>query len=155
MDPRGRIHQDNNFDVKGLDGEKVQEILGLVEEDNPDDQPIMVYLKVTNNRWQKYFIDARIGFWEEYDFKRDNNDKIEGRYFICRRIRIIQGCCLLVIFPDITVADKMLPYTGDAPVWQGKAILFDRTGCLLPVGDSQHANLPPAEPFSIKQAILF
>ena len=60
-----RIFQDTEFDVDTLNGEKVSELKGLVDIDNPDDTPILVYLKTERGDWYRFFLDAGLAFWEE------------------------------------------------------------------------------------------
>jgi len=68
----GRIHQDDNFDVAGFEGEILEEIIGIVDE---DENPILIYIKVSNKTWQKYFLDAYLAFWEDWgDIEYEEGD---------------------------------------------------------------------------------
>lgn len=77
MEPPGRIHQDDNFDVIGYEGEVIEKLVGVLDQDAPDNQPTLIYLKTKNRTWQKYFLDAGLGFWEDWgDIEYDDDDKI-------------------------------------------------------------------------------
>jgi hypothetical protein len=71
-----RIHQDFDFDVAGLEGCRVEELLGIVDIPNPDNIPIFINLKVTGHSWQRFFVDIGIGIgiWEEWPYLEDNTD---------------------------------------------------------------------------------
>jgi hypothetical protein len=65
MEQRGRIFQDDNFVFTEFNGLKLQKV--VVCENPETNEPILVYLKVENNYWHKYFLDAGIGFWETWN----------------------------------------------------------------------------------------
>jgi len=71
----GRIYQDDNFDVVGFEGTEIEHILGLVDCQDSDDNPIVVNMKVVNRSWQRYFLDAFIGFWEDWGELTDEEDE--------------------------------------------------------------------------------
>src|SRR5215216_4387154 len=71
MEYPGRIHQDYDFDVAGLEGCRVEELSGIVDIPDPDNIPIFINLKVTGHSWQRFFVDAGIGFWEEWPYLED------------------------------------------------------------------------------------
>lgn len=79
MEVPGRIYQDINFDVAGFEGCYVEALLGLVDALNPDTLPILVNLKATKHSWQRFFIDAGIGFWEDWGHLIDDTDE-ESRF---------------------------------------------------------------------------
>ena len=66
MEPPGRMFQDQNFDVHGLEQCKIERLIGLVSHDRPEDRPIVVNLKVEGGSWQRFFLDAGIAFWEDW-----------------------------------------------------------------------------------------
>lgn len=66
MKAPGRIHQDDNFDVKGFEGEIIEELFGIADKNDSDNKPILIYIKVTNLTWQQYFLDAILAFWEDW-----------------------------------------------------------------------------------------
>lgn len=75
-DAPGRIHQDDHFDVAGFDGETLECLVGIGDKDDPDDHPILIYLKTTNKTWQKFFLDAYLGFWEDWgDIEQEDGGK--------------------------------------------------------------------------------
>ena len=80
MKSPGRIYQDYNFIVSGFDGCEIEELLGLVDINAPDTQPIVVNLKATNHSWQRFFLDTGIGVWEDWgelvDEVEENETKI-------------------------------------------------------------------------------
>jgi hypothetical protein len=68
MSPKGRrLYQDSNFVVTHLDGFLVEHLVGAVDSEQLglDDEPIVIYLKAQNQAWQRFFLDAWIGFWED------------------------------------------------------------------------------------------
>jgi hypothetical protein len=67
MSPKGRLYQDANFVVTDLDGFLIEHLVGTVysKRPSPDDEPIVIYLKAQNQAWQRFFLDAWIGFWED------------------------------------------------------------------------------------------
>jgi hypothetical protein len=85
-----RIHQDVNFDVVGFDGCRVEEVLGLVNASDPDNLPIYVNLKVTRHLWQRFFLDAGLGFWEAWGDLRDDTDE-ETRFVDYATLYRIKG----------------------------------------------------------------
>ena len=60
-----RIYQDTEFSIDTLNGIKVAELKGVVDTDNPDDTPILIYLKTELGDWYRFFLDAGLAFWEE------------------------------------------------------------------------------------------
>lgn len=52
-----------NFIVEGFESYKIDKI--LICENLKDKSVIFVYLKIYEKNWQKYFLDAGAGFWED------------------------------------------------------------------------------------------
>lgn len=72
MEPRGPIFQDNNFTFTEFDNLK---LLKLIVCEKPETQePIVVYIKVENNNWHQYFLDAGLGFWQNWNEIDDDDD---------------------------------------------------------------------------------
>ncbi len=76
-EPRGRLFQDSEFVFNEFDGLKVEQIIVC---ENMRSEPILVYLKVENRNWHQYFLDAGIGFWENWDELSDIEDDNEFGY---------------------------------------------------------------------------
>lgn len=75
--PRGRLFQGLAFEVTDLRGRTVESLLGSTSLPDRDDCPEMMFLKVRGRPWQRFFLDAGIGFWEEWseaDAFRDYED---------------------------------------------------------------------------------
>ena len=62
-----RIYQDENFIVKELVGEKIEQLLGVVMDNEADNYPMIINLKTTHKPWQRFFHDAGIAFWEQWE----------------------------------------------------------------------------------------
>lgn len=69
---KGRIFQDDNFVFTEFDGLKLQEL--VVCEKPETKEAIIVYLKVENHNWHQYFLDAGIGFWENWNIMDEDDD---------------------------------------------------------------------------------
>jgi len=104
MQPRGRLHQDDTFEVAGLAGGIVEKLLGYTTEAERDDQPEKMFLKVHGLPWQSYFLDAGLGFWEEsgeeedpFDAYRGDSREIDyGERFGLLGARIIEARCSVI-----------------------------------------------------------
>jgi len=63
-EPRGRIFQDDHFTLSEFTGSR---LTGLVVWQDPDDgQAIIVFIRADRRPWQRFFLDAGIGFWEDW-----------------------------------------------------------------------------------------
>ncbi|MFK7937235.1 MAG: hypothetical protein AB8G22_27215 [Saprospiraceae bacterium] len=62
---RGRIHQDPTFVFSEFDGLKIQQL--VVSQNRETKEPIIVFIKVEGKNWHQYFLDAGMGFWEDWD----------------------------------------------------------------------------------------
>jgi hypothetical protein len=62
--PRGRLYQDDEFQVDDLVGETLERIVGYVTRESRE--PEMLLLKPRGRHWQRCFIDAGLGFWAEW-----------------------------------------------------------------------------------------
>ncbi|ELY2011356.1 hypothetical protein SL057_002426 [Flavobacterium psychrophilum] len=58
-----QLHFLRNFVVEGFENYKIDKI--LICENLKTKSVIFVYLKIYGNNWQKYFLDAGVGFWED------------------------------------------------------------------------------------------
>ncbi len=65
-EPRGRLFQGARFEVTELAGRAVQRLYGVTSRADTDDRPEIVFLKPGSGHWQRFFLDAGIGFWEEW-----------------------------------------------------------------------------------------
>jgi len=64
-EPRGRLYQDSEFEFDEFNGLKIERL--IVCEIPETNEPILVYIKMENKNWHQYFLDAGIGFWENWD----------------------------------------------------------------------------------------
>lgn len=69
-----RLYQDTDFIVSGLNGSMVHELIGLVDQSNPDTVPIVVTLKTEKKSWFRFFLSAGLAFWEEWEAIDDDTD---------------------------------------------------------------------------------
>ncbi|WP_298321224.1 hypothetical protein [uncultured Aquimarina sp.] len=92
-EPRGRLYQDSEFEFNEFNGLKIEKL--FVCENPETKEPILIYIKVENRNWHQFFLDAGIGFWENwdeidieddsYDFT-DSTDKFDLKNKIINRI---------------------------------------------------------------------
>ena len=75
--PRGRLYQESEFTFDEFNGLKVEQIIVC---ENSESEPILVYIKVENRNWHQYFLDAGIGFWENWDDLIDVDDDGEFKH---------------------------------------------------------------------------
>lgn len=61
----GRIFQAYRFEIDYLRGYKVDQCIAVLVKDNIM-QPLIITLKIADLPWQMFFLDAAIGFWEQY-----------------------------------------------------------------------------------------
>lgn len=59
------MFQDSSFVVAHLEGREVEALLGVVEGQD-DLKPILMLLKPEGRPWQKLFLDAGLGFWQQW-----------------------------------------------------------------------------------------
>lgn len=64
-EPRGRLYQDAEFIFDEFDELHIERI--VVCQDKYTNEPIVIYIKVETRNWHQYFLDAGIGFWENWD----------------------------------------------------------------------------------------
>lgn len=74
-----RIHQDESFIVSGFSGKQLEQLIGLEWIEEPG-HPIIVFIKAEDNRLQRFFLDAGIGFWEYAESMEDEEE--EGFVFV-------------------------------------------------------------------------
>jgi hypothetical protein len=62
----GRLFQDHRFEVDHVRHGVIEELLALILDDDGDLEPTLLYLKIRGQPWQKCFLDAGAGFWEQW-----------------------------------------------------------------------------------------
>ena len=62
----GRLFQDTDFEVEGFQNKKLEGLIGVLDREAPERGPILVYIKAEDQAWQQFFLDAGIGFWENW-----------------------------------------------------------------------------------------
>jgi hypothetical protein len=62
----GRMFQDINFTVKSAKGKKLEQLIGVEDQDNPERGPILMYIKMEGISWSQYFLDVCFGVWENW-----------------------------------------------------------------------------------------
>lgn len=70
-----RIHQDENFIVNGFSGKQLEQLIGLELIEEPG-IPFIVFIKAEDNRLQRFFLDAGIGFWEYAESMEDEEEEV-------------------------------------------------------------------------------
>jgi hypothetical protein len=76
-EPRGRLYQDSDFIFDEFNGLKIEQLIVC---ENHKSEPILIYIKVENRNWHQYFLDAGIGFWENWDELEDIEDDEQFKY---------------------------------------------------------------------------
>lgn len=62
---KGALFQDYTFVYTACNGLVIEEVLTL--ESIVDQDVVLVYIKMQDQNWQQYFLDAGIGFWQNYE----------------------------------------------------------------------------------------
>lgn len=62
-----RLFQEETFEVKGLENRVVEQLFVYTDCPEREGAAELVFLKPSARPWQKIFLDAGIGFWEEWD----------------------------------------------------------------------------------------
>jgi len=92
-EPRGRLYQDSDFEFNEFNGLKIEKL--FVCENPETKEPILIYIKVENRNWHQFFLDAGIGFWENWDEIDieddsynfiDSTDKFDLKHKVINRI---------------------------------------------------------------------
>ncbi len=60
----GRIYQDTDFVVSDFSNVLLEGLLGM--EDLEDREPLLVFIKIKDKNWNRFFLDAGTGFWENW-----------------------------------------------------------------------------------------
>ena len=60
--PRGRLFQHSSFVFDELRGCTLEKLLGFADDEG---WPIVMFLKVSDRHWHRFFLDAGINFWSE------------------------------------------------------------------------------------------
>ncbi|WP_430614567.1 hypothetical protein [Flavobacterium sp. JP2137] len=60
----GRIHQDKSFTATEFSGALLEGLIGM--EDSEDREPLLVFIKIKDQNWHRFFLDSAIGFWENW-----------------------------------------------------------------------------------------
>ncbi|WP_299685835.1 hypothetical protein [uncultured Dokdonia sp.] len=76
-EPRGRLYQESEFVFDEFNGLKIEQLIVC---ENHKSEPILIYIKVRNRNWHQYFLDAGIGFWENWDNLEDIEDDEQFKY---------------------------------------------------------------------------
>ena len=130
--PRGRLHQDTNFVFTEFDGLKIEKLV-LCESPVTKDC-LIVYIKVKSHNWHQYFLDAGIGFWEDWD--QTDIDDDEGFNYVDKTDEFdLNGKTVLKIYcePDgknsrivieLDIGERLILQTVDGNIFDGRCKLF-------------------------------
>lgn len=76
-EPRGRMFQSADFSVEDVAGRQLEGLRGVLDDDEErdaepcsdvlDEGPFCFLFRVAGLPWQRFFFDAGVGFWEEWD----------------------------------------------------------------------------------------
>lgn len=58
------MFQSSSFEVEFLNGKAIEKV--MVCQDPDTTEPLIVYLKVKNESWHQFFLDAGYGIWENW-----------------------------------------------------------------------------------------
>lgn len=70
----GRIRQSRNFTFPDFNGLKLEALIG--DTDTTTREPIIIFIKAEGHSWHQYFLDAGLGFWENWE-KENIEEEIE------------------------------------------------------------------------------
>jgi len=62
-----RLFHEETFEVTGLENRVVEQLLVYTDYPERDGAAEVVFLKPSARPWQKIFLDAGLGFWEEWE----------------------------------------------------------------------------------------
>ncbi|MBI9062915.1 MAG: hypothetical protein JEZ14_13110 [Marinilabiliaceae bacterium] len=65
--PKGRVFQDETFNIPWFNGIKLEKLIGLEDPDQKNREPIVIYIKGEGLKWQKFFLDVCFGVWENWE----------------------------------------------------------------------------------------
>ncbi len=60
----GRIYQNSDFVVSEFADAILEGLIGM--EDQSDREPLLVFIKIKDKNWNRYFLDSAVGFWENW-----------------------------------------------------------------------------------------
>lgn len=118
--PRGRLFQDARFEVTELRGDIVEWLLGFTSQAEDDDLPEVMLLKPRHGHWQRFFLDAGVGFWEE----RTEGDAFED----CSELRRVDYGARFRVIGDRIRSVHCHPVTSG---WASRIALELASGVLL------------------------
>ncbi len=72
--PRGGLFQDESWEFRGLFGCPIKRLVGHLDENG---KPLVFFLEPDGLFWQRFYLDAGLGFWGEYDAE-EIADELEG-----------------------------------------------------------------------------
>ena len=75
----GRLYQDDSFRFTGFDGLKIEKL--VVVEVIETKSTCLVYIKVKNHNWHRYFLDYGFAVWEIWN-EETIDDKDDGYDYI-------------------------------------------------------------------------
>ncbi|MEA2602512.1 MAG: hypothetical protein QOF89_3504 [Acidobacteriota bacterium] len=62
-EPQGFLFQEEEFQLDELEGCTLERLVG--HSAAKDESPHAIFLKATNRHWQRFYLDAGLGFWDE------------------------------------------------------------------------------------------
>jgi hypothetical protein len=128
MKTYGRIFQDENFVVQGFDGQKLAQLIGVEDADQPERGPILVYIKTENSTWQRFFLDVCFAVWENWDEVEDEDEayrhvdyaaKFGVQNLLIQRIYCENNEITLVFEPNTKLILKYV----DATIFDGEVVM--------------------------------
>lgn len=60
----GRLYQDSNFVVTDFSDAFLEGLIGM--EDLEDCEPLLIFIKIKDRNWNRFFLDGGNGFWENW-----------------------------------------------------------------------------------------
>ncbi|HEU4412370.1 MAG TPA: hypothetical protein VFS43_44420 [Polyangiaceae bacterium] len=71
---RGRLGQDEAFEMAELVGRRVEQMVGIFSAEAPENL-VLLYLKADAPPWHRLFLDAGIAFWEDWGRGLENEER--------------------------------------------------------------------------------
>lgn len=79
----GRLGQDHVFSLPELVGLRIEAIFGVVDLPDPDTQPMVVNMKLSDGMWHRCFLDGvGLAVWERYACLADDDAEGDGVRYV-------------------------------------------------------------------------
>lgn len=78
----GRLGQDYAFSLPELVGLRIEAIFGVVDLPNPDTQPMVLNMKLSDGMWHRCFLHVGFTVWERHAWLVDDDAEGDGVRYV-------------------------------------------------------------------------